>query len=117
MDSKNKQTHDLSIVSVCDIESNHLKHGAAEKAGNIVQIGFMQRSNVIKDETRSLIAEGCPGKNHQIEAHGHYNPDPGDTPNQAPTPSIDWETWCGPGALNIDLVSGYTSYGEEGNHK
>jgi len=69
---------------------------AAKKADNIVQIGFMQRSNVIKDKIRSLIQEGRLGKVHQIGAHIHYNPNPGDTTIQDPPASLDWETWCGP---------------------
>ena len=69
---------------------------AAQKADNIVQIGFMQRSNVVGDKIRSLIEEGRLGKIHQIGAQIHYNPNPGDPTIQDPPPSLDWETWCGP---------------------
>ena len=69
---------------------------AAKEADNIVQIGFMQRSNVVGDKIRSLIKEGRLGNIHQIGAQIHYNPNPGDPTIQDPPPSLDWETWCGP---------------------
>ncbi len=69
---------------------------AAEKTDNIVQIGFMQRSNIVGDKIRSLIKEGRLGNLHQIGAQIHYNPNPGDPTIQDPPPSLDWETWCGP---------------------
>ncbi|MEM6633210.1 MAG: Gfo/Idh/MocA family oxidoreductase, partial [Bacteroidota bacterium] len=69
---------------------------AAKEADNIVQIGFMQRSNVVGDKIRSLIQEGRLGKVHQIGAQIHYNPSPGDPTIQDPPPSLDWDTWCGP---------------------
>lgn len=69
---------------------------AAKKADNIVQVGFMQRSNMVGDKIRSLIKEGRLGKIHQIAAQIHYNPNPGDATIQEPPSTLDWETWCGP---------------------
>ena len=69
---------------------------AAKKADNIVQVGFMQRSNVVGNKIRSLIKEGRLGNLHQIGAQIHYNPNPGDPTVQAPPATLDWETWCGP---------------------
>ena len=69
---------------------------AAKKADIIVQVGFMQRSNTVGEKIRSLIKEGRLGNIHQIGAQIHYNPNPGDPTIQAPPPTLDWETWCGP---------------------
>lgn len=102
--------HALQFVAACkkgldiycckplayDINEGLAMIRAAEKADNIVQIGFMQRSNTIKDKIRSLLSEGRLGEIHQIGAHIHYNPNPGDHTIQEPPASLDWETWCGP---------------------
>jgi predicted dehydrogenase len=69
---------------------------AAEKAGNIVQIGFQRRQSEAFKKTKELIKSGAAGKIHQIGAQIHYNPILEDTTIQAPPPSLDWETWCGP---------------------
>ncbi|MDX1315450.1 MAG: Gfo/Idh/MocA family oxidoreductase, partial [Eudoraea sp.] len=104
------QWHALQFVAACqkgldiycekplayDIYEGLAMIKAAEKAGNIVQIGFQQRNNVIREKARSIIQEGRLGKIHQIEAHIHYTPDVGDTSIQAPPESLDWEAWCGP---------------------
>lgn len=102
--------HALQFVAACekgldiycckplayDINEGLAMIKAAEEADNIVQIGFMQRSNVVGDKIRSLIQEGRLGKIHQVGAQIHYNPNPGDTTIQDPPPTLDWETWCGP---------------------
>jgi predicted dehydrogenase len=69
---------------------------AAEKAGNIVQIGFQRRQSNAFKKAKELISAGKAGKIHQIGAQIHYNPVPEDTTVQAPPASLDWETWCGP---------------------
>ena len=102
--------HALQFVTACekgldiycckplayDIHEGLAMIKAAKEVDNIVQIGFMQRSNVVGDKIRSLIQEGRLGNIHQIEAQIHYNPNPGDPTIQDPPPSLDWETWCGP---------------------
>ena len=69
---------------------------AAEKAGNIVQIGFQRRQSEAFKKTKEFIENGKAGKIHQIGAQIHYNVKRGDTTIQSPPPSLDWEEWCGP---------------------
>lgn len=69
---------------------------AAEKAGNIVQIGFQRRQSKAYAKVKELITEGKIGKIQQVKAQIHYNPGPGDTTIQEPPASLDWEEWCGP---------------------
>ncbi|MEM1219251.1 MAG: Gfo/Idh/MocA family oxidoreductase [Bacteroidota bacterium] len=69
---------------------------AAKQAGNVVQIGFLQRNNVVLERAKSLIRSGRLGAIHQIDARIHYQPNVGDHTIQSPPPSLDWETWCGP---------------------
>lgn len=69
---------------------------AAEKAGNIVQIGFQRRQSEAFKKAKELIKNGTAGKIHQIGAQIHYNPVLEDTNIQAPPASLDWDTWCGP---------------------
>ncbi|MBX2871230.1 MAG: hypothetical protein KTR30_04000 [Saprospiraceae bacterium] len=47
--------HALQFVAACQKGLAMIK--AAQKADNIVQIGFMQRSNVVGEKIRSLIKE------------------------------------------------------------
>lgn len=69
---------------------------AAEKAGNIVQLGFQRRQSDAFKKAKELIDEGKTGKIHQIGAQINYNPGIGDTSIQAPPASLDWDSWCGP---------------------
>ena len=69
---------------------------AAEKAGNIVQIGFQRRQSKAFAKAKELIASGKIGKVHQVQAQIHYTPGVGDTSVQEPPASLDWENWCGP---------------------
>lgn len=79
-----------------DVEEGKSMVKAAEKAGNIVQIGFQRRQSLAFKKVKSLIAEGKIGKVHEIGAQIHYNPVLADTSIQEPPASLDWETWCGP---------------------
>lgn len=72
---------------------------AAEKAGNIVQIGFQRRQSSAYRHTKKYIADGNAGKIHQITAQIHYRANPGDTTIQEPPPSLDWNQWCGPAPM------------------
>jgi len=69
---------------------------AAEKAGNIVQVGFQRRQSSAFNHVKNYIAEGRAGKINQIVAQIHYRANPGDTTIQDPPASLDWNEWCGP---------------------
>lgn len=69
---------------------------AARKAGNIVQIGFQRRQSEAFKRVKDFIANGEAGTIRQVQAQIHYNPSIPDTNIQAPPPSLDWESWCGP---------------------
>jgi predicted dehydrogenase len=69
---------------------------AANKAGNIVQIGFQRRQSKAFQHAKQYIKEGRAGNINQIVAQIHYQAKPGDTTIQAPPASLDWDEWCGP---------------------
>lgn len=69
---------------------------AAEKTGNIVQIGFQRRQAESFKKAKELIEAGKIGEVHQIVAQINYNPEPQDTRIQPPPASLDWDEWCGP---------------------
>jgi predicted dehydrogenase len=69
---------------------------AANKAGNVVQIGFQRRQSKAFQKAKELIESGRIGTVHQVLAQIHYNPDPVDTTIQPPPSALDWEEWCGP---------------------
>jgi len=69
---------------------------AAEKAGNIVQIGFQRRQSNAFKKTKEMIQNSDLGKVHQIGAQIHYVPVLKDNTIQPPPESLDWEAWCGP---------------------
>jgi predicted dehydrogenase len=69
---------------------------AANKAGNIVQIGFQRRQSNAFRHAKQFISEGKAGKIHQIVAQINYQARPGDTTIQPPPASLDWDEWCGP---------------------
>jgi predicted dehydrogenase len=79
-----------------DVREGEAMMKAAEKAGNIVQIGFQRRQSKAFQKAKQLIGEGRLGKIHQIGAQIHYNPSVPDTTVQAPPATLDWEAWCGP---------------------
>jgi predicted dehydrogenase len=69
---------------------------AAEKAGNIVQIGFQRRQSKAFNHAKQYINEGKAGNINQIVAQINYQARPGDTTIQSPPDSLDWDEWCGP---------------------
>lgn len=79
-----------------DIQEGIAMVNAAEKAGNIVQVGFQRRQSEALKKTKSIIENGTIGKVHQVTAQIHYNPVLLDTSIQDPPASLDWEEWCGP---------------------
>jgi predicted dehydrogenase len=72
---------------------------AANKAGNIVQIGFQRRQSKAFKYAKQYINGGNAGNIHQIVAQIHYQATPGDTTVQPPPPSLDWDEWCGPAPM------------------
>ncbi len=104
------QWHALQFIAACekgldiycekplayDVEEGKVMMRAAEKAGNIVQVGFQRRQSEAFKKAKSLINDGTTGKIHQVEAQIHYNPSMEDTTIQEPPASLDWDTWCGP---------------------
>ncbi|MBT6007445.1 MAG: Gfo/Idh/MocA family oxidoreductase, partial [Prolixibacteraceae bacterium] len=79
-----------------DVEEGKAMVKAAQKAGNIVQIGFQRRQSEAFKEAKNIIDKGDIGKVHQIGAQIHYNPVLVDYTIQSPPVSLDWEEWCGP---------------------
>lgn len=79
-----------------DIKEGLAMVNAAQKAGNVVQIGFQRRQSDAFKKAKELIADGTIGNVHQISAQIHYVPGPQDTKIQPPPASLDWEEWCGP---------------------
>ena len=79
-----------------DVREGQAMVSAAQKAGNIVQIGFQRRQSQAFMKAKEMIAAGELGKVHQVEAQIHYNPVISDHTIQPPPPSLDWELWCGP---------------------
>ncbi len=79
-----------------DVKEGLAMVNAAEKAGNIVQIGFQRRQSKAFQKAKEYIDSGKIGKVHQIRAQIHYNPSLEDNTVQDPPASLDWDTWCGP---------------------
>ena len=79
-----------------DVREGEAMIKAANKAGNIVQIGFQRRQAESYKQVSKFIKEGKAGKVHQIEANIHYIPNFLDNTIQEPPSSLDWEMWCGP---------------------
>jgi predicted dehydrogenase len=79
-----------------DVQEGLAMVNAANKTGNIVQVGFQRRQSEAFKKAKELIENGKIGNIHQIVAQIHYNPELKDTSIQPPPASLDWEEWCGP---------------------
>src|SRR4030042_3022145 len=79
-----------------DVREGLAMVNAANKAGNIVQIGFQRRQSKAFQKAKELIESDKIGTVHQIVAQIHFNPILKDTTTQPPPVSLDWEEWCGP---------------------
>lgn len=79
-----------------DVEEGKAMVAAAQKAGNIVQIGFQRRQSNAFKKAKEMIQSGETGKIYEIGAQIHYNPVLSDNTIQQPPASLDWENWCGP---------------------
>jgi len=102
--------HALQFIAACDkgldiycekplaydIQEGLAMLSAAQKAGNIVQVGFQRRQSEAFRKAKALIDQGRTGQIYQIDAQIHYNPVLQDTTIQSPPDSLDWEAWCGP---------------------
>lgn len=79
-----------------DVEEGKAMMAAAQKAGNIVQVGFQRRQSNAFKKAKEMIQSGETGKIYEIGAQIHYNPVLSDNTIQQPPASLDWENWCGP---------------------
>ncbi len=79
-----------------DVAEGQAMVAAAQKAGNIVQIGFQRRKAESLLKVKAMIQEGKIGQIHEVGAQIHFNPTIPDTTPQAPPQGLDWEAWCGP---------------------
>ena len=79
-----------------DVREGEAMVKAAQKAGNIVQVGFQRRQSKAFQKAKELVAEGRIGEIYKAAAQIHYNPDLLDNTVQAPPEALDWEAWCGP---------------------
>jgi len=107
------QWHALQFIAACekgldiycekplayDIQEGLAMIKAAQKAGNIVQIGFQRRQNDSYLKAKEFIAAGRIGNVQQISAQIHYVPAIADTTIQAPPATLDWDEWCGPAPM------------------
>ncbi|MBK9390975.1 MAG: Gfo/Idh/MocA family oxidoreductase [Bacteroidetes bacterium] len=84
-----------------DIKEGIAMVNAAEKAGNLVQVGFQRRQSNAFSRAKELIESGKIGAVHQVVAQINYIPVLEDTKIQQPPATLDWEEWCGP-APNLD---------------
>ena len=79
-----------------DIREGRAMVSAANKAGNIVQIGFQRRKTASFRAVREYIQAGRAGRIVQVDVNIHYGAQMLDSTPQDPPASLDWETWCGP---------------------
>jgi predicted dehydrogenase len=79
-----------------DIQEGLAMIRAAQKAGNIVQLGFQRRQSEAFKRAKELLESGRIGDLHQVVAQINYNPVMLDNTKMAPPASLDWEEWCGP---------------------
>jgi predicted dehydrogenase len=79
-----------------DVQEGLAMINAANKAGNIVQIGFQRRQSEAFKKAKEFIEAGKIGNVHQICAQINYIPDLLDNTVQQPPESLDWDEWCGP---------------------
>ncbi len=82
-----------------DVREGLAMVAAAEKTGNIIQIGFQRRQALSFRKVKELIGSNRIGTVQQIKAQIHYNPGKQDTTIQAPPASLDWDEWCGPAPM------------------
>ncbi|MBN2635757.1 MAG: Gfo/Idh/MocA family oxidoreductase [Prolixibacteraceae bacterium] len=79
-----------------DVREGQAMVNAAQKAGNIVQVGFQRRQSKAFQKAKELVEEGRIGKINNAAAQIHYNPDILDNTVQTPPETLDWDAWCGP---------------------
>lgn len=79
-----------------DVREGQAMVEAAQKAKNIVQIGFQRRQSDAIKATRDHIARGNAGRVVQVDARIHYKAGRKSRKPTPPPDSLDWEFWCGP---------------------
>jgi predicted dehydrogenase len=80
-----------------DIREGRAMVDAWRHSGNIAQIGFQRRQNANFRAAREYIQAGKAGRIVQADVNIHYKANPGDNTPQDPPPSLDWDSWSGPG--------------------
>ena len=70
---------------------------AAQKAGNVVQVGFQRRTSEAFQQAGEYLRSGAAGRVVQADVQIHYTAQPLDNTPQPPPATLDWELWCGPG--------------------
>ena len=107
------QWHALQFIAACekgldifcekplsyDVTEGLAMVRAAERAGNIVEIGFQRRQSSAFRHAKQYLADGRAGTIRQITAQIHYRANPGDTTIQEPPATLDWHQWCGPAPM------------------
>jgi predicted dehydrogenase len=79
-----------------DLREGRAMVNAAERARNIVQVGFQRRNSMATTQAADYIRGGHAGRIVQVDAQINYAAKPLDTTIQAPPASLDWDAWCGP---------------------
>ena len=82
-----------------DVRECRAMADAVARSGRIVQIGFQRRQSPAYQAVRQYIRNGRAGRIVCAEATINYTAQTKDPTPQAPPPSLDWETWCGPAPL------------------
>ena len=81
-----------------DIREGQAMVAAVQRHGQRrVQIGFQRRQSQAMQAAAEFIRAGKAGKILQVDARIHYRAGTNDPTPQDPPPSLDWESWCGPG--------------------
>jgi predicted dehydrogenase len=80
-----------------DIREGRAMARAAQKAGNVVQVGFQRRTSEAFQQAGEYLRSGAAGRVVQADVQIHYTAQPLDNTPQPPPATLDWELWCGPG--------------------
>lgn len=82
-----------------DLREQRAMIDAAEKAGNVVQIGFQRRESDILAGVRDYLKSGKAGKVIETRANIHFACPRNSRKPQDPPETLDWEFWTGPAPL------------------
>lgn len=82
-----------------DIREGRAMVDAAAKSRSIVQIGFQRRQSASFQAVRQFIAAGDLGRIVNVDAQINFTAGTVSPAPEPPPATLDWEQWCGPGAL------------------